>query len=325
MRKYRDKNQQLLFSWAVIERDVKRLIEEGRAVLIARNEIAPSQWVPKKFHFEKSTIWDFPSRGNWAVHRGNYRGNWPPEVPRNLILKYSHRGGLVLDPFVGGGTTLIEAWITNRRSIGIDISPFAEQLSKVAIEEMEMINEKMVTAPLIKDYKPIMIRGDARNIFEIMSNLGFGPESVDLILAHPPYLDSMKYTFHESNDLSHISDVNAFKKEMRKVASGLYRLLKIGRICAVLIGDVRKEGRIIPLGFQTMNCFMEEGFGLLYPIVKKQHKDLSTAFYYGKKSIPYLIAHEYLFIFEKRDMRKRGQPKLKRIKRLKAYRDEKMQ
>lgn len=71
---------------------------------------------------QETTIWNFPDRGNWATHKGDYRGNWSPYVPRNLILKYSNPGDLILDNFVGSGTTLIEAKILGRNAIGIDVN-----------------------------------------------------------------------------------------------------------------------------------------------------------------------------------------------------------
>ena len=40
---------------------------------------------PKNFKPEINTIWSFKSRGNWATHNGNYRGNWSPYIPRNII------------------------------------------------------------------------------------------------------------------------------------------------------------------------------------------------------------------------------------------------
>ena len=58
---------------------------------------------------ENTTIWDFPNRGKWLNHDGKYRGNWSPHVPKNLIIRYSKEKDIVLDQFIGGGTTLIEA------------------------------------------------------------------------------------------------------------------------------------------------------------------------------------------------------------------------
>lgn len=45
------------------------------------------------------------------VHKSDWRGNWSPEVARNLILRYSNEGDVLLDPMIGGGTTAIEAKI----------------------------------------------------------------------------------------------------------------------------------------------------------------------------------------------------------------------
>ena len=47
-----------------------------------------------KFKEEATTVWSFPERGNWATHKPNYRGNWAPQIPRNLIIKYTEEGDL---------------------------------------------------------------------------------------------------------------------------------------------------------------------------------------------------------------------------------------
>lgn len=66
-------------------------------------------WAPKNFREETTTVWSYKQRGDWATHDGRYRGNWSPYIPRNVILKYSNPGDIVLDYFVGGGTTAVEA------------------------------------------------------------------------------------------------------------------------------------------------------------------------------------------------------------------------
>ena len=68
-----------------------------------------SKWEPDAFELEMNTVWSFPKRGDWATHDAKWRGNWTPYIPRNIILRYSQEGDLVLDQFAGGGTTLIEA------------------------------------------------------------------------------------------------------------------------------------------------------------------------------------------------------------------------
>ena len=54
--------------------------------------------------------------------------------------------------------------------------------------------------------------------------------------------------------------VEEFLAEMKKVAEESYRVLKTGKMCAVMIGDVRKYAKVIPLGFRMMECFLQAGF-----------------------------------------------------------------
>lgn len=60
-----------------------------------------------------------------------YPCKFPPNVPRDIILKYGKNGDVVFDPFVGSGTTLVEAMLLGFNSIGVDINPIACLLSKV--------------------------------------------------------------------------------------------------------------------------------------------------------------------------------------------------
>ncbi|MBA7504850.1 hypothetical protein ES706_03508 [subsurface metagenome] len=288
-----------IFSWTVIEREIKKMVGEGKAALKVPQKEKIAKWAPPDFRFERTTIWSFPKRGDWAVHESDYRGNWPPQIPRNLILRYSREGGTVLDPFVGGGTTLIEAYLLGRKSIGIDINPRAITISDERIKELETKSKGTLDMHLNNDCRPIVKLGDARNSLEILSTFGLSANSIDLICTHPPYLDSLRYTENIDEDLSRIQDLETFCDELQKTARAIYAVLKKGGRCAVLIGDVRKKGKIIPLGLKLMERFLREKFELEEIIIKQQHKDESTEFYFNKNFVNYLIAHEYLFVFRK--------------------------
>ncbi|HMB46228.1 MAG TPA: DNA methyltransferase [Candidatus Methanoperedens sp.] len=82
------------------------------------SELAPSTFTP-----ETTTVWSFPDRGDWATHVGNYRGNWSPYISRNLILRYTAPGELVLDQMAGSGTTFVECKLLGWRAVGVDINP----------------------------------------------------------------------------------------------------------------------------------------------------------------------------------------------------------
>ena len=124
-----------------------------------------TKWEPDDFELEMTTHWSFPKRGNWATHDAKWRGNWSPYIPRNIILRYSNEGDVVLDQFVGGGTTLVGAKLLNRDIIGVDVNDVALDRCKEKVDfEHEGTNGKVNIR-----------KGDARNL-DFLSD-----DSIDLI------------------------------------------------------------------------------------------------------------------------------------------------
>lgn len=243
-----------------------------------------TKWEPENFELEMTTHWSFPQRGDWATHDAKWRGNWSPYIPRNIILRYSKEGDLVLDQFAGGGTTLVEAKLLNRNSIGIDVNDVALARCKEKVNfEHDGANGEVVIQ-----------KGDARHLDFIQN------ESIDLICTHPPYANIIQYSDDISDDLS-LLKVKDFVEEMKTVAAESYRVLKKDKFCAVLMGDTRQKGCMIPMSFDVMRAFEDAGFKLKELIIKEQHNCKATG-YWKTNSVKYnflLIAHEYLFVFRK--------------------------
>jgi len=122
--------------------------------------------------------------------------------------------------------------------------------------------------------------------------------AVQLACLHPPYLDMVQYTKRVRTDLSTIYDAHQFCHEMEKIAHEVLRVLRPGGYCGLLIGDVRRKGRFVPLGFLVMSVFTQAGFGLLEVNVKEQHRT-SMAEFWKKRDNLYRLEHEYLLIFRK--------------------------
>lgn len=178
-------------------------------------------------------------------------------------------------------------WFTDgkgwRSAIGLDVNPAA----------LSRCHEKCDFS--FENAGKIIIReGDARH-------LDFLPDaSIDFICTHPPYADIIRYSEDLAGDLSHLRG-EAFLAEMEKVAGESYRVLKKDKFCAVLMGDMRQKGCMIPLSFQVMERFLAAGFTLKELIVKTQHNCRATGFW-KTNSVKYnflLIAHEHLFVFRK--------------------------
>ncbi|MEX1112165.1 MAG: DNA methyltransferase [Candidatus Andersenbacteria bacterium] len=240
---------------------------------------------PDEFEMECTTVWAFPRRGNWATHTSDWRGNWSPEVARNIILRYSKEGDILLDPMVGGGTTAIEAKILNRNIICSDIND-------VAIER----TERSLEFDAENDSWQKVLKRDARNLEKAQD------ECVDLILTHPPYADIIKYSEGKiEEDLSNIHEIENFVGEMEKVAKELHRVLKKGKYCAILMGDTRRKKMYQPLAYKVMDRFLSVGFQLKEDIIKRQFNCNATGFWAdkSKENNFLLIMHEHLFVFQK--------------------------
>lgn len=136
---------------------------------------------PENFEQECSTVWSFARRGKWATHNSKYRGNWAPEVVRNLILRYSKEKYCLLDPMIGGGTTAIECKLLNhppyvdiikysQKQIEGDLSNihdlnlFCDEIEKAACEFYRVLKKDKYCAVLIGDarrnkmYQPLAFK-----------------------------------------------------------------------------------------------------------------------------------------------------------------------
>ena len=244
-----------------------------------------SKLEPDNFQPEATSVWDFPERGSWATHKSDYRGNFAPQIPRNLILNYSSEGELILDPMVGSGTTLIEARLLNRNAIGYDINQRAVSITQ------QRLNFPVNNAAVQK-----VRAGDVRRLSELRD------DSIDLIIAHPPYLDIVKYSDGKNpNDLSSIENIPIFLDELGCGIGELLRVLKHDHYCAILIGDTRKGQHYIPLAYFVLQRCLETGFVLKEEIIKTQHNTTYAQRWTlnAKHYKFYLIMHEHLFIFRK--------------------------
>lgn len=98
------------------------------------------------------------TRGSHGLHK--YPAKFFPELPRWLIQKYSKTGDVILDPFMGSGTSNVEAILLSRHSVGIDVDPFAKFLTKVKttklnVDELEESTDYLLNSLIKFDPKKI--------------------------------------------------------------------------------------------------------------------------------------------------------------------------
>jgi len=248
----------------------------------------PFQLQPNDFKLQKTTVWSFPDRGNWATHTPQYRGNWSPYVARNVISRYSQPGDLVLDPMVGGGTTPVECLLLNRNSISVDINPGAIKITNDRLKLPEKCYEQLEKT----DHQTFV--GDVRNLNSISN------ESIDLIATHPPYVNIIRYAPKHEGDLSLINDYEIFFQEFRKGIMEMWRVLKPGKYCCVLIGDTHNRGHFVPISSRMLKEFLECEFKLKEDIIKIEWNCESDRKLNKYSNSDFLLTmHEHLFVFRK--------------------------
>ena len=270
---------------------------EGKAIKL-RGHTRPKKLQPEEFKTETTTLWSFRKRGNWATHSAGYRGNWAPEIARNVIERYSEPGETVLDQMVGGGTTMVECALTGRWGVGLDVN-----LDSLMIT-WDRLNFDM---PDLDDAARVhgaadsiaLYRGDARNLDGIANG------AIDLVATHPPYANIIRYSKGSAEplraDLSNVRSIDDYAVEMGRVAAEAYRVLKPDHYCAVLMGDTRRNKHYVPIAYRVMDAFLQAGFVLKEDIVKAQWNTQTEGLWQrlSRDKNFLLIMHEHLFIFRK--------------------------
>lgn len=255
------------------------------------NDINLKDW--KNTEIWTDSLWIIPERDKSGKHDGFYHGNFVPQIPRQLILRYTKKDDVVFDPFVGGGTTAYEAESLGRHFVGIDIQP----------ELINYIKGKVDN----KNYFSELITGDSadKNTFlgaaEILHKKK--RKNVQLAILHPPYADIIKFSNYEK-DLSNAKSLSDFLAKFSIVIKNTLGLLEKNRYLAIVMGDKYALGKWVPLGFYCLNEAQKLGLTLKSIIIKNMEgnrakQDKAAIWKYRALSSDYYIfKHEYILIFK---------------------------
>ena len=101
-----------------------------------------------ELNFNKVDEWFIPrDRVNFYLTHDfhPYFAAYPPELVSRLLNKYSNKGDIFLDPFMGGGSSIVEGYRLKRNTIGMDISPFAKFISEVKTNPIKVNDKKILS------------------------------------------------------------------------------------------------------------------------------------------------------------------------------------
>ncbi len=239
------------------------------------------------------SLWIIDKRDNSGAHNGKYHGNFIPQIPHQLFTRYTKINDWILDPFMGSGTSLIEAQRMGRNSIGIELqeSVAQEATQRIATEK----NDKCKAISFIGNSKDFAIE----NLLKCLSI-----KNIQFVIMHPPYWDIIKFS-DNPQDLSNAKTLDDFLHSFDQVIKNTTKILEKNRYCAVVIGDKYANSQIIPLGFHCMNLFLNRGFILKAILVKNfdetkgKNNKQGIWRYRALSSDFYIFKHEYIFVFKK--------------------------
>ena len=250
----------------------------------------------KELDFNVDGLWLINERDKSGKHANVYHGNFVPQIPNQLIRRYTSEKELVLELFTGSGTTLYECETLNRDYIGFDIND----------EIIDYVNSKMAGTNITYRVNNCDVTDAAKFDESMKASLELvNREKADFLIAHPPYLDIVKFT-EKSEDLSQIEDLNLFLSKLQQAFKNALTYLEKGKYFAVVMGDVYKKSEVIPLGFYTMYMikknFKVKMKGIIVKNIEGNRGKLGAQNiwkYRAMKSDYYLFKHEYIFVFKK--------------------------
>lgn len=241
------------------------------------------------------SLWIIGPRAKGGKRENNYHGNFVPQIPSDVIRRFTQEGDVVVEPFMGSGTTLFECERLKRRYVGYDIN---ESI-------VDYVKSKMGRAS--RDFKIHLTDASSEKAAkELNGDLGkFGREAADLLILHPPYFDIIKFT-EQKCDLSNALSLEDFLSRFVNVIGRMYPHIRKNGHIVLVAGDLYRNSEVVPLGFQLMDSVLSNFNCKLKGIVIKDmvgnRAKIGLNALWRKRALRsdyYLFKHEYVFVFRK--------------------------
>ncbi len=240
------------------------------------------------------SLWILPKRDSSGDHSAWYWGNFVPQIPHQLLLRYTKKGEWVLDPFAGSGTTLLECQRLGRNGFGVELNRRVADKTRSILQEASP-SDSVKTAIVSADSTTLDFRSALRS---------YGTGSVQLAILHPPYHDIIRFS-NNRRDLSNAASVEQFIHLFGQVVDNVVQVLDSKRYMVVVIGDKYTKREWIPLGFKLMEEVLRKGLLLKSIVIKNfdhttgKRKQESLWRYRALVGGFYVFKHEYIFVFQK--------------------------
>lgn len=243
------------------------------------------------------SLWLIDKRDKSGVHRGDYHGNFVPQIPNEFIRRFTKEGDWVLDVFVGSGTSLMCAKELGRHAVGFDVSPKALEICR----ERVALTEGKGQVSLVE-----------ADCLDGASYLGMEGK-FELVFVHPPYLDIVNFSDDERCLGNRVSgktvtqQISEFEEMMLLLGSHLRKVMQPGGHLVYVIGDIYKQREWHLLGFRSWATLQVRSGCVLKGLVVKnvtgnervKGSKANLWRYRHLKNGTFDFKHEYIFVGRK--------------------------
>lgn len=252
------------------------------------NELTAKEWI-----VETISVWNQSGLGarhpDTAIERQHPAPFSFTDVGR-LVRFFTKSGQVVLDPFVGVGSTLKACALSRRKGIGIELYPHFVELSNKRLETE--IGDMFST---VDDQQ--VIHGDARDVLPTFRN-----ESIDFVVTSPPYWSILKKEDHkvrqerlanglltdygdDDRDLGNIATYDDFLTVLTSILAECARVLIPGKYMAIVVSDFRDKSHYVMFHADLARSL--ESIGL-------EMRGLTVLYQRHKKVFPYGYPYSYV-------------------------------
>ena len=250
-------------------------------------------------------VWQFYYEGRDIRDKKLHPATFPIALATRCTELFTHQGELVLDPFVGSGTTLVSARDTGRNAVGFDLSP----------DYVELCEQRLAQESPAGDTRQLARAQDARDIPEHMDE-----ESVSLLLTSPPYANLLdrprknksrrgdkrfneqyqrveQYS-QDERDLGTLA-LQDYARELGEIFRGLLPLLRPKAHCVINVPDMWQQNERITLHVSVIETLRQVGYELRNIIIWDRTNIVNRVGIFGWPSnyITMGVTFEYLLDF----------------------------
>jgi DNA modification methylase len=220
------------------------------------NDLTGKEWIK----FTKSWfIHNPPPRNKLEIL---HPAKFPETLLEDFIKFFTKEDGLVIDPFLGTGSTAVAAKNTSRKCIGFEINSKYAEISKLRLSQKK-IDKWIESKTKNNQYK--VFNEDSNNIDILWKKHNI--PLADFCITSPPYWNQLKRNFmrqkerknlgldtkysENPKDIGNIDNYRAFILAQKSIFDKVYNVLKNMAYLVVITNNVFYSGRVYPLAFDT--------------------------------------------------------------------------